>query len=260
MISGLEGKTAFVTGAASGIGAATAGELARQGAYVYFADIRKEEAEIRAAELHRDGYKAEALEVDVSDHQSVHKAVDTVAAERGVDILVNCAGINDPQDRDLVNTDVETWDRLIRIDLNSVFYGCKYAIPHMLRKGGGSIINISSMLSLVGSGQTAYGTVKAAVNNLTRNVAMQYGKQNIRANAILPGVIETPMTSMLPDALLGVYREANMLPRLGKPEDVAKLTAFLASDGAGYITGQCLVCDGGYSAAEPSMYTLRKMM
>jgi NAD(P)-dependent dehydrogenase (short-subunit alcohol dehydrogenase family) len=242
----LEGKVAIVTGAGSGIGEATARLMAREGAAVVVADIDAAEAARVAGQLDR----AVAAEVDVSDETSVVSMVET-AVERfgGLDVLHNNAtdsSIN-AVDTDIVTLDMAVFDRLIAVNLKGAFLGCKHAIPHMLARGGGSIVNTASVDGFVGRGvRAAYGASKAGIVLLTKSVASQYGARGIRCNAVAPGLTLTPgavgnATAEYLDAALVLYP----MPRLCAPEDVANAVLFLASDEAAYVNAATLMVDGG---------------
>src|SRR3954465_3624548 len=242
----LQGKVAIVTGAGSGIGEATARLMAREGASVVVADINGAEAGRRA------GYLAGAIaaEGDVSDEPSVVRMVETaVEAFGGLDVLHNNA--TDPRtnavDTAIGALDMAVFDRLVAVNLKGQFMGCKHAIPHMLARGGGSIVNTASVDGLVGRGvRASYGASKAGVVLLTKSVASQYGTRGIRCNAVAPGLTLTPgavgnATPEYIEASLALYP----MPRLCTPEDVANAVVFLASDEAAYINATTLMVDGG---------------
>ncbi len=247
----LTGKGAVVTGAASGIGAATAALLARLGAQVLLADIDEQGAEARAAEIKTAGGQAIALATDVRDEAQVQRAIDTAVAEfGGIDILHNNAA-DIPllgEDRPLADIDSAVWDATMLVDLAGPMYGCKHAIPHMERRGGGSIVNTGSISGVRAELYiSAYNVAKAGLVQLARTVAMQYGRAGIRCNTICPGFTLSPPGQNLPEEMKEIYRRGNPLPYFGQPEDIASLVAFLGSDQARIITGQCIMADAGLS-------------
>jgi NAD(P)-dependent dehydrogenase (short-subunit alcohol dehydrogenase family) len=246
------GKIALVTGGAAGIGRATATVLAREGAQVVIADINVEGAEKAAAEI---GAPASAIGFDATDQQSVQDLVAAVIARHGrVDVIHNNAALVGPDawftDGSVIDTSIEMWDRAFATNVRSIFLMCKYALPHMVEAGRGSIVNMASVAGLRGStALTAYGSSKAAVVGLTRFVAAQHGRQGVRCNAIAPGVIRTQqLLDAVPDlpaqALAGVAS-----PRVGEPEDIAAMVLFLASDESAFVNGEVYRVDGGAMTA-----------
>src|SRR5881398_3747125 len=249
----LERKVAIVTGAGSGIGEATARLMAREGASVVVADIDGTEAERVAGEL--DG--AVAAEVDVSDELSVVRMIETaVESFGGLDVLHNNAtdSSTNAVDTDIVTLDMAVFDRLVAVNLKGPFLGCKHAIPHMLARGGGSIVNTASIEGFVGRGlRAAYGAAKAGVVLLTKSVASQYGSRGIRCNAVAPGMVLTPAVERhRTREQLEASHVLYPMPRLCEPEDVANAVLFLASDEAAYINGATLMVDGGATVYMPS--------
>ncbi len=249
------GKVAVVTGGAGGIGAATALALAREGAGVAVLDIDRDGAERVAAEIGSAGGDALAVAADVSDEEGVVLAVRTVVDHFGrLDVLHNNAALTDSEflsrDTSVTDLELEVWERTLAVNLTSQMLTCKYAIPEMVRGGGGSIINMSSGASLKGDRtRTAYGVSKAGVNTLTMYVATSHGKQNIRVNAIVPGLIITDaVRAHLTEEILSGLSGAILTTHLGEPDDIANTVVFLASDESRYITGQLLSVDGGMSA------------
>jgi len=249
-MNGFEGKIAIVTGAASGIGAAIARELAAGGAEVVVADLEKAAADAMVEEIGAAGGKAHAVAVDVADAASVEKMVDfTVSTCGGLHLAVNNAGIGGPQAL-VGDYPLDGWRKVIDINLNGVFYGMKYEIAAMLKSGGGAIVNMSSILGSVGFFQSsAYVTAKHGVLGLTKTAAMEYAKLGIRVNAVGPAFIETPLlTKNLSAEMLAGLAALHPIGRIGKPEEVSALTCFLLSDRASFITGSYHLVDGAYTA------------
>jgi len=255
----LSGKVAAVTGAASGIGRATAHALARAGAAVVVADLDDTGARRVAGEIADDGGRAVAIRTDVAREAEIRAMVEAAVAEfGGLDILHNNAAAASPalmsRDRDIVSMEVEVWDQTFAVNLRGPMLGCKHAIPVMIARGGGVIVNTSSVSGLTGDlSRPAYGASKGGIEALTLNVATQYGKQGIRCNAIAPGVMETPalIANVSPEDI-ALYRRNHLTPRLGLPEDVAATVVFLASPGAAFITGQTIRVDGGLLSHHPA--------
>src|SRR6478672_6624131 len=242
----LDGKVAIVTGAGSGIGEATARLMAREGAMVVVADLNREQAERVAADLDA----ALPVEVDVSEEGSVERMIHAaVRAFGGLDVMHNNATDSslNAVDTDIATLDMAVFDRLVAVHLKGQFLGCKHAIPAMLARGGGSIVNTASIDGFVGRGvRAAYGACKAGVVLLTKSVASQYGTRGIRCNAVAPGLTLTR------GAVVNASREyieaassKYPMPRLCAPEDVANAVLFLASDEAAYVNAATLMVDGG---------------
>jgi NAD(P)-dependent dehydrogenase (short-subunit alcohol dehydrogenase family) len=248
----LAGKTAIVTGAASGIGRATAEAMAREGANVVVADINGPGADEVASAIKAAGGTAMSSATDISDEGEVaamvERAVDSFGA---LHVLHNNAALTDAavhaRDLTVVDLDVETWDRSMAVNVRGAMFGCKHAVPRMIEAGGGSIINTASNQALSGDlSQTAYAAAKGAVVTLTMSVATAFGKQNVRCNAISPGAIMTPsLIAACPPEIIEVIEQSNLVPRTGRAEDIANLAVFLASDESSFITGQVIRCDGG---------------
>lgn len=245
----LEGKSAVITGSANGIGFAAARLMAQQGARVLVADRDAQRCQDAASRIRQEGGIAAATTVDVTDEDSIASMIDTTISEFGaLDVLCNHVGGSDPaRDRDLLNMDMSEWDRVMDLNVRSTVVASRLAIPHMIAEGGGSIVNTASIAGIEGDAlQCAYGAAKAAVISLTRYIATQYGPAGIRCNAVAPGAVLTPsFRDNLPTEFLDTIRRSTSLQAVGEPEDIAHAMVYLASDEARYLTGQCLVIDGG---------------
>ncbi|MBW2273399.1 MAG: SDR family oxidoreductase [Deltaproteobacteria bacterium] len=247
-----DGKVALVTGGASGIGAATLRRLASEGAAVVCADIDDERGETFAAELRESGAAASFVHCDVGELSQVEAAVARAVEEHGgLDIMHNNAAWSGGGW--VADIPPEDWDRSIRIMLTAVFYGCRSAIPAMLERGGGSIVNTASIEAFGGEMLASpYTTAKAGVVNFTRNVAIEYGRKGIRANSICPGIVDTPMFDVMATFSKRTRKEMAELHAIGRvirPEEIASVVAFLCSEDASAITGAALVVDGGLTAS-----------
>jgi 3-oxoacyl-[acyl-carrier protein] reductase len=243
----LQGKITLITGAASGIGRAQALLFAREGAAVVAADLNADGAKQLVSEIEAAGGTALAVMMDVSDSDSVRAAVETAVARFGrIDILSNTAGAFDQYSQTL-DTPRELWDKLIAVNLTSLYLVTNAVLPSMLASGGGKVVSIASGAGLVGGGGgAAYTSTKHAVIGYTRQLAAGYGKQGIRANAIAPGLIDTPMVADISHTDETTAWLANQPGgRLGRPEDIANAALFLVSDESDYIHGVTLPVDGG---------------
>lgn len=258
----LTGKVAIVTGSTSGIGIGIAKVLARQGAHVVVTGRRAERGEAVAQEIRDEGFSASYHKLDIMDENSVIALIeDTVQSYGKLDILVNNAASVNAQDGNVADLTAEAWDEMLQSDLRSVFLLSKYAIPHMKKNGGGSIINTGSTAGVNGNlGWSAYGPAKAGVANLTKNIAYQYGKDNIRCNCIHPGLIVTPQNDAnVPQFFKDIYLEQIDVNRYGCPEDIGYMALFFASDEAAFVTGQEVCVDGGMMSHAPIYSALRKL-
>lgn len=259
----LDGKVAIVTGAGSGIGAATAQMMAREGAAVVTADLDPDTARATAEAITGSGGDAVAITADIGDEAQIQAMV-RLAVERygGLDVLHNNAALIDPgvfaRDRTVVGMEAEIWDRVMAVNVRGPMLGCKYAIPEMLERGGGSIIMTTSVGAQAATvNQTAYGVSKGAVDTLVRYVAVGYGKQGIRCNGIAPGVVMSPSAQeVLNQDLLDVLRLTHPSARLGEPEDIAAMAVFLASDLAEYVNGTVIPVHGGMTGYNPHQVEL----
>lgn len=253
----VQGKVALVTGGASGIGLSAAMLLAKEGAKVVIADFNEEGAKAAAENIRNENGEAAGVFLDASKEDSIKAAVDfTVEKYGAITVLFNNVGLtNLKKDLDVVNMDLDEWDRLMNVNLKSVLLGCRFAIPHMIEAGGGSIINTASMAGFTGDAtRSAYGASKAGVVNLTRYVAAQYGKHKIRCNGVAPGLILTPAAkNNMPPAVLQIFEKYNALPYHGEADDIGNTVLFLASDESKFITGQTIQVEGGHYIANPSI-------
>ncbi len=247
----MEGKVAFISGGARGIGAAISRLLAFEGASVVIGDILEAEGIATETRIREAGGQARFVHMDVRDEGQWGHALEAVVARFGsLDVLVNNAGISTPQGVEDIT--VETWDRIMNVNAKSVFLGTKFAIPEMLNSGGGSIVNISSEQGIVGSptGNSAYHASKGAVRLFTKSVALRYAAKGIRVNSVHPGPVETPMlmSGFQDDQRWDEMVSKVPMGRVGQPEEVAYGVLFLASDESSFITGAELVIDGGFIA------------
>jgi NAD(P)-dependent dehydrogenase (short-subunit alcohol dehydrogenase family) len=247
----LDGKICVITGAGGGMGREAALLFSEEGAQVCVADVNLGAAESTASEA-RDAF---AQQVDVADESSVKAMMDATAKRYGgIDILYNNAGISPNDDASVLDTSVEAWDRVQAVNTKGVFLCCKHGIPHLQERGGGSVINVASFVAILGAAtsQISYTASKGAVLSLTRELAVQFARENIRVNALCPGPVETPLLLSIfgddPDAL---ERRRTHWPmgRLAKPREIVNGALFLASDESSYVTGSTFLVDGGLTAA-----------
>lgn len=242
----LENKTAIITGATRGIGRGIAVEFAKQGANVAFTySSSVDAANALEAELNRLGIKAKGYQSNAAEFDTAQELAKEVLKEFGsIDVLVNNAGIT--KDNLLMRISEDDFDKVIEVNLKSVFNLTKAVIRPMMKQRAGSIINMSSVVGLKGNaGQSNYAASKAGILGFSKSVALELGSRNIRSNVIAPGFIETEMTGKLDEATVQSWRDAIPLKRGGSPEDIANACVFLASDMSSYITGQTLSVDGG---------------
>ncbi|MEZ7170450.1 SDR family NAD(P)-dependent oxidoreductase [Sporosarcina sp. OR05] len=253
----VQDKVALVTGGASGIGLSASNLLAKEGAKVVISDFNVEGAEQAAEALRTQGYEACAVFLDAGNEQSIIDAINFTVEKYGtITVLYNNVGLTNLQkDLDVLNIDLDEWDRLMDVNAKSVLIGSRYAIPHMQKAGGGSIINTTSMAGFAGDVvRTAYGASKAAVANMTKYIAAQYGKDNIRCNAVAPGLIMTPAAERnMPQEVQDIFAKFNALPYHGEADDIGYTVLFLASDESKFITGQTIQVEGGHYIGNPSM-------
>lgn len=241
----LKDEIAFITGSARGIGREIAEVFAKEGALVIISDIKIEDCQATAAELTAKGYKADAFSCNVTVSADVDKTVDQIVEKYGrVDILVNNAGIT--RDGLFLRMKEEDWDAVINVNLKGTFNACKSVSRVMLKARKGKIINIGSVIGVMGNaGQANYAASKAGVIALAKSLAREFASRNITVNAVAPGYIKTAMTDKLSDEVKNKILEAVPLNRMGSPTDVANVCLFLASKEADYVTGQTILVDGG---------------
>jgi NAD(P)-dependent dehydrogenase (short-subunit alcohol dehydrogenase family) len=252
----LDGKAAVVTGGAGNIGSACARRLAAEGAAVVVSDLGEMPVESIVDEIVASGGQAVGHTGDVSDEQSVAEMIDTCRREFGhIDVLVNVAAAIrlTRLDRRLEDMEAAYWDDVMAINVRGPMLGCKHAIPAMLSQGGGSIVNFTSSAAFAGDrGLIAYSTSKAALLGMTRAIATTYGREGIRCNVVAPsGVWPEATKAAMGEERLVLMQQSPLTPRLGVPDDVAHMVAFLAADKSSYITGQTLFVDGGSLAHQP---------
>jgi NAD(P)-dependent dehydrogenase (short-subunit alcohol dehydrogenase family) len=247
----LDGKVAVITGAGGGMGREAALLFCEEGAQVCVADVDTDAAEKTAAEA-GDAF---ALKVDVSDSNSVRVMYEQTAERYGgIDVLYNNAGISPPDDDSILETEPDAWQRVQDVNTKGVYLCCKHGIPHLLERGGGSVINVASFVALVGAAtsQISYTASKGAVLALSRELAVQFARQGIRVNALCPGPVETPLLlRIFGDDLAAYERRRVHLPmgRLAKPREIVNAALFLASNESSYVNGATFLVDGGLTAA-----------
>ena len=245
----LDGKVAFITGAGMGVGRATCLLFANEGAKIVAADINREAGEETVRLIKERGETAKFVQCDVASEQSVKLAIGTGAKAFGkLDILYNNAGVLwRDKDVEVTRTDESTWDNVMAINLKGAVWVCKYGIPELIKQGGGAIVNIGSGTALMGFtiAQDAYTASKGALTSLTRSMAVVYAKDNIRANIIHPGPVDTPMQKVWDEETRQAISDWVPLGRLATAEDIAYCGLFLASDESAYITGTEIIVDGG---------------
>jgi NAD(P)-dependent dehydrogenase (short-subunit alcohol dehydrogenase family) len=249
----LEDKVSIITGAGGGMGRVAALRFAAEGSRVVVADVSKAGAEETVRLVRAAGGEATAIAADVSVEAEAKAMADVAIATYGrIDVLYNNAGIMPEADHSVVDTPVEVWDQVMAVNVRGVYLACKHAIPHMVERHSGSIINVSSFVAILGCSvpQDAYTASKGAVLALTRSLAVQFAPHGVRTNAILPGPVETPllMDWLLKDEAARNLRLArNPTGRFGKPDEVVALAVYLASDESAWTNGASLVIDGGIS-------------
>jgi NAD(P)-dependent dehydrogenase (short-subunit alcohol dehydrogenase family) len=256
-MKGLPGKSAVVAGGGQGMGAAVARRLASEGSRVVVGDLREERAKSVVAEIEQAGGTAVARQFDISDQASVQALIaHAVASFGGLDLLANVAANVGPgaaigRDTDIVDESVDTWHETLAVNVTGYMLSCRHAIPEMLKRGGGAIVNISSGASVIGgTTMAAYGVSKAGVESLTRHIVGRWQPEGIRANAIAPGLIHTPTADRWFTDHHGMTKgqmdeSASLLHRAGAPEEIAAAVAFLLSDECPFLTGQVIAVNGG---------------
>ncbi len=249
----LTDKVALITGAASGMGRLAAEVFAREGASIVVTDIMEKEGEEAAQAIRDAGGKAIFVKGNAAKNDDVKHVIDAATTEFGrIDVLYNNAGIMPAEDTSVVETSEEMWDKVLDVNLKSAFLYCKHTLPHMVEQGKGSIINIASFVAFMGCTvpQDAYTASKGGMLSLTKSLAVQYGKNGIRCNAICPGPIETPLLRYLWTSEEARNMRLNRIPlgRFGEAKDIVYMALYLASDESSWTTGAWLIIDGGISS------------
>jgi NAD(P)-dependent dehydrogenase (short-subunit alcohol dehydrogenase family) len=250
----LKNKVCLITGGASGMGAAAAQLFAQEGAKVIVADVTEKAGQQTVAAIRAQKGEAIFVKTDVSREEECRRMVEEgVRAFGGLDVLYNNAGIFPQNDGSVIDTDKAVWEKVLGVNLMGVVNGCKYGIPELLKRGGGSVINIASFVALVGCTvpQDAYTVSKGGLIALTKSLAVQFGPKGIRSNAICPGPIETPlMTQWLLTNPMEKNKRLTRIPlgRFGRPEDIVYAALYLASDESAWTNGAVLVADGGITS------------
>jgi NAD(P)-dependent dehydrogenase (short-subunit alcohol dehydrogenase family) len=247
-------KVTLVTGGGSGIGKASCLIFACEGAKVVVVDLKGDSAQATVDEIRKNGGDAKAFAADVSMAKDCQAMVKFAEQSFGrLDVAFNNAGVFHPDDDSVTNTSEAIWDMVINVNLKGVFLGCKYEIPALLRAGGGSIINTASFVAVMGAAapQIAYTASKGGVLAMTREIAVEFARKNIRANALCPGPVETPLLAkLLSDPARRNRRLVHIPPgRFARPEEIANAALFLASDESSYVNGSTFLVDGGITAA-----------
>lgn len=245
----LNGKIVLVTGGSKGIGEKIVEKFAQCGCNIAFTyNSSEENAKKIADKVALDNIKVKTYKMDVTNREEIKNIINDVINDfGGIDILVNNAGIT--ADAYLMLMSDEKWDNVINTNLGSVYYASKCVLPNMIRRKGGAIINVSSVAGIIGvAGQTNYSATKSAIIGFTKSLSKEIAGKNIRVNAVAPGYIETEMLGKVNENIRKNFQSQVPLKRLGKPEDIANVVAFLASDNSSYITGQTIVVDGGLTS------------